>query len=233
MRMVSAYITIFHLLSINPSIHSSIHQFTLFTYVANRSSVTSLLVDKGLMYVGTVGGTVIVLHTITLEVLHFLRGYRNEVISILSLNREGTHLKRFSRLLSKRDSFPQATSPVFPEMVSLSSSGESYNSDRNLVLTFGRGYRGVVGDYENHPPSFTLPLITSSTCSFCRTQVCSCGDSLRSRLARPPPNIGCVLYWSNEEQVINSSIDANNRFSIVSCNTIPETSETLSSSVTS
>ena len=195
--------------------------------------MTSLLVDKGLIYVGTAGGTVIILHAITLEALHFLRGYRNEVISILSLNREGTHLKRFSRLLSKRDSLPQATSPVFPEMVSLSSSGESYNSDRNLVLTFGRGYRSVVGDYENHPPSFTLPLVTSSTCSFCRTQVCSCGDSLRSRLARPPPSIGCVLYWSNEEQVINSSTDTNNRLSIVSCSTIPETSEILSSSISS
>lgn len=189
----------------------------------------SLLVSNGKIFVGTCSGILLVFNSLTHDVIHCYHGYRNEIKGILSMSTSGnsSHIKRFSRILSKKDSIKfDSSSSLFPELTT--SGGEYTGADRNLILTLGRGYRGVVGNYPNHPPIFLFPSSSSSSSSPCScscSSTCSCEtDSLRSKVPRPNSNEGFLLFWSCEDQPTfnNDGLD--------SCSTLIERSTETSSS---
>lgn len=107
------------------------------------------------------------------------------------------------------------------------------NSEWNIVLSLGTGYRGVVGDSANHPMTFNMPSDSVSPCPHCRGSlktVCCC-DSSQSHWAKPNPSIGCMLYWSSSEQTLMAEDANNHRLSVASVSTIstiPELSESTS-----
>ena len=206
---------------------------------ADLSVVMSLLVSNGKIFIGTCSGIIIVLNSVTHDVIHLYHGYKNEVSSILSMSTTsgGSHIKRFSRILSKKDSIKfDSSSSLFPE---LTTSGGDYSSaDRNLILTLGRGYRGAVGNHSNHPPTFLFPsssscspsLSSSSLCSCSSSCSCSCDvDSLRSKVPHPNPNDGFLLFWSCEDQpTFNPDAGGSN-----SCSTVIELSTEITTSSSS
>lgn len=169
---------------------------------AQMSVVTSLLAVKERLYVGTMGGVILVLQTSSLDMLHFLHGHDNPVRCLQAINR-APQIRRFSRMYSRHDS-KNPTSPLLSEMTSitsLSSSSENESTDRDLVLSFGQGYRGVVGDSQNYPPMFNLPSDSILYCSVCCRANCNCRE-MKIRQPKPNPDIGSLLYWSSEEQTL-------------------------------
>ena len=115
----------------------------------------------------------------------------------------------------------------------LSNSGERASSERNLVLSFGKGYRGITGNSKNCPQSLMLPSDKSFSCSFCMSTSrasCICQEkTLGSQPTKPDPETGYMLYWLDDEPYVVSDTADPHRLSITSVNTIPEGSETLSS----
>lgn len=63
--------------------------------------------------------------------------------------------------------------------------------DRDILLSFGKHYRGVVGDSPNHPDVFNLPAETNAAS---RSPVAT--DSEMQGLAKPLPTLGCLFLWS-------------------------------------
>ena len=150
------------------------------------------------------GGVILVLQTSSLDVLHYLHGHDNPVRCLQAINR-APQIRRFSRMYSRHDS-KNPTSPLLSEMTSitsLSSSSENESTDRDLVLSFSQGYRGVVGDSQNYPPMFNLPSDSILYCSVCCRANCNCRE-MKIRQPKPNPEIGCLLYWSSEEQTLFS-----------------------------
>ena len=224
--------------SLPPSLYHTLSFFCSSFSPADLSVVMSLLISNGKIFIGTCSGIIIVLNSVTHDVIHLYHGYRNEVSSILSMSTTsgGSHIKRFSRILSKKDSIKFDSSSLFPE---LTTSGGDYSSaDRNLILTLGRGYRGAVGNHSNHPPAFLFPsssscspsLSSSSLCSCSSSCSCSCDvDSLRSKVPRPNPNDGFLLFWSCEDQpTFNPDSGGSN-----SCSTVIELSNEITTSSSS
>ena len=60
---------------------------------------------------------------------------------------------------------------------------DSITSERSVLISFGIGYRGVVGESENCPQVFTLP---------------SDGKKLHTKPAKPSAKDGHLLLWSTE-----------------------------------
>ena len=200
----------------------------VYPFTADKSVITTLSTLKDNIYIGTAGGTIIILSGVTMEPLRLLRGYHNEVVSILPIAHP-VNVKNVSRVLSKKPSVTRSISPDLVSSMVISNENETaINADRNIILSFGRGYHSVIGDSTNHPCHFNSPLITS------------CGDNLKNRQPRSNPDFGSVLYWSNEDVKINVSSDSNGRhidrsskYSVFSCKTIQETSETSSTATSS
>ena len=175
--------------------------------------MTSLLSVKHMLYIGTAGGVIIELDTTHWAVLHLLWGYTDPVQCLVPLH-QGTATTRRRRLSHSRphsfsasmiivnsttSSMPSSTSSSSLETshsTSLSSSGERLNIDRNMVLSFGTGYRGIVGDDTNHPPHFLLSS-TPGVCGKCHASRINCSCENSRRIAKPDPFVGYVLYWYN------------------------------------
>ena len=179
------------------------------------------------MYIGTKGGIIVVLNHRTQETVHFVYAYNEAVKCLLPINRP-RQIRKYARLNSHKE---RLSSKFSFEASSFNSSGERSNSDRTLVLSFGRGYRGVVGDYKNFPPKFIPPSDNSFFCAICscssRLQ-CTCGETIESGHAKPDSETGYMLCLSNEEYIMNDSHE-NHRLSTFSISTIHENSEIVSS----
>ena len=202
-----------------------------------KSRITSLLVVKDSIYIGTLGGIILILNYQTQEVSHILQGYNSQVSSLIPIAKHN-YTRRLSRLYSRRENLSSSKSFSSGSIAewTLTNSGDRTNSERTIVLSFGKEYRGVLGTAKNHPSSFLLPSDNSLSCSFCLSPSrvkCMCeGDSLANlRTAKPDPKTGYLLYWLDDEELtVNNYVSERHRSSVVSSNsTIPETSRSISS----
>ena len=171
---------------------------------AQQSVVTSLLAVREKLYIGTMGGVILILSS-SLSTLHLLHGHDNPVRCLQAIN-HAPQMRRFSRMYSRHDvKSVNPTSPLLSEVgsvtSSLSSSSDNDSVDRELVLSFGQGYRGVVGDVSNYPHTFNLPSESLLYCPACSRANCTCRE-MTLRQPKPNPDIGCMLYWSSEEQTL-------------------------------
>jgi len=167
--------------------------------------VTSLLASTAAIHIGTGGGAILVLDSSTMEVSHILYAYNNPVRCLLSVS-PGTQVKPFMRMFSRKESAGSVTqtqlssssedSSVASPLIqinhrnSTTSIDETLPQDRSLLLSFGMGYRGIVGHSPNHPNVFILPSESTVTCSGLPTSV--------SRVAKPSATVGHLLLWSAE-----------------------------------
>ena len=173
--------------------------------------VTSMTVTGGLLYVGTGGGALLALDCSTMD-LHFVfHAYVGPVRSLLIVLPE-QQTRAFTRLFSRKDSVlssintsssmddfgppppvPQAASArrrssldslmSMTSRRSLRSLDSTVSSERSVLISFGVGYRGVVGESENCPSAFTLP---------------SDGKKILTKPAKPCAKDGHLLLWSTE-----------------------------------
>ena len=172
--------------------------------VVRSSRVTSLLADTAVMYVGTEGGAILVLDSSSMEVSHILHAYNNPVRCLLSVS-PGTQVKPFMRMFSRKESGGSITPTALRRSSGDSSSSlisklhhktstasidEAITQDRSLLLSFGMGYRGIVGQSPNHPQVFILPSESAVTSSGMLTSV--------GRVAKPSAAVGHLLLWSAE-----------------------------------
>ena len=176
------------------------------------SRITSLLATKDLIYVGTGGGVIVVVNAVSMEVSSLLHGYDMAVRCLLFVS-PGQQLRPFMRMFSRKDSSTTSIGAVSPKLrsvgVASSSSARSPSQtsltsncstdsatsedSRSILFSFGKGYRGVVGNSPNHPPVFNLPSETAaSSCGYCGTNVSTL------RMAKPLHSVGHLLLWSTE-----------------------------------
>jgi serine/threonine protein kinase len=183
-------------------------------------SITSLLVSRSTIYIGTAGGIIIMLNVDSLEATYLLHGHDSDITSILSVSQAG-QIRRFSRMLSKKDSFiTTPVSPVFPEtssITSMASYSESVSySESDVILSFGQGYSSILGESANYPSNFILPSHSSSS------------NLLASHNPRWMPSksikTGCILYWSSSDYYMSTPDELCQSSRSSGFTTIPETS---------
>lgn len=136
-----------------------------------------------------------------------LDAYYKTIRSLLIVNCSGMQSKPFDRLMSRvdsdRDGFTRSTlsstssassndsprssrRPSLTLAQSLRSSDSLLGEDQStnsVLFSFGVGFKGVVGDYYEHPENFTLP---------------SEGNRTGYQSACPDRAIGYLLLWSTE-----------------------------------
>lgn len=172
-----------------------------------------MIVTGELLYVGTGGGALLALNCSSMELYFVFHAYVGAVRSLLLVSPEQqtrAFTRLFSRKDSVLSSISMGGSASGDDLSSLRQqdsasvlsrrrssldslmsqssrrsmrSFESVPSDRSVLLSFGVGYRGVVGDSENSPQIFTLP---------------SDGKKVLSKPARPSVKDGHLLLWSTE-----------------------------------
>ena len=171
-----------------------------------------MTVTGELLYVGTGGGALLALNCSSMELYFVFHAYVGAIRSLLLVSPE-QQTRAFTRLFSRKDSILSSinigggnassddlslqqdsvvmTNRRRSSLDSLTSqtsrrsmqSFSSVLSDRSVLLSFGVGYRGVVGDSENCPQNFTLP---------------SDGKKVLTKPARPSVRDGHLLLWSTE-----------------------------------
>ena len=167
-----------------------------------------MTVTGELLYVGTGGGALLALNCSTMELYFVFHAYVGAVRSLLLVSPE-QQTRAFTRLFSRKDSVLSSINSGSASSNELSlqkgnvmtrrrssldslmsqtsrrsiQSFSSVPSDRSVLLSFGVGYRGVVGDSENCPQNFTLP---------------SDGKKVLTKPARPSVKDGHLLLWSTE-----------------------------------
>ncbi len=184
--------------------------------IGQKGRTTSMTASGDLLYIGTGGGVLLVLNCSTMEPLFVTHAYTGPIRSLL-LVAPGQHSKMFSRLLSQNKpqimpnqasqtsdgklspvsaSAPQLKDPVLterPERPALHldlqlKAMEPLPAEQSVLVSFGLGYRGVVGDTENCPQEFILP---SNISSYNRVK-----KAPTTKPAKPNVDDVHILLWS-------------------------------------
>jgi hypothetical protein len=178
-----------------------------------------------LLYVGTGGGVLLALSCSTMEPLFVSHAYTGPIRSLL-LVAPGQQSRMISRLLShnkdqlasttagqssssnRKKLLSPITSPTSPQKAppSLLASRpalhlnlkamEPLPAEQSVLISFGLGYRGVVGDSENCPQEFILPSNVSCSGS---GGGCGCSRTKKANFTKPAkPSVDDVhiLLWS-------------------------------------
>lgn len=165
-----------------------------------QGRVTSLTGDEGTLYVGNGAGIILLVNADTVEVTCRLNAYSTPVRCLFSIKMS----QAFSRMISLTDSTTLCSNVRNNNSLSTISTATSLSSldsvmtpepdspaafnDRSVLMSFGIGYRGVVGSHKNHPDSFLLPSSLTS---------CPCCTHFFIQ-AQPSPSTGYLLLWSME-----------------------------------
>lgn len=164
------------------------------------------------LYVGTGGGVLLALNCSSMEPLFVTHAYTGPIRSLLLVT-PGQHSKVITRLLSqnkpqtKPNEASQANDRKLLSPVSALASPckdhvvterpalhlnlkamEPLPAEQSVLISFGLGYRGVVGDSENCPQEFILP---SNANSYNRAK-----KAATTRPAKPNMDDVHILLWS-------------------------------------
>lgn len=189
-----------------------------------NSRITSLVAgDDGVLYVATARGKILLVKAETLEVKSSLLGYNGPARCLQMLPMSVT----FSRMVSSfestysmrsctstntmtsKPSTSSIDSLTSPPPVSPSPSSPIPSDERSVLLTFGVGYRGVVGRETNRPDNYILPHGLTQ-CSCC------------THFLLPPrsaPSCAYLLFWSREsnaQRFNETTTDTNNHLDSLS-----------------
>ena len=161
-----------------------------------QGRVTSLASGDELLYVGNGAGIILIVDADTLGVISQLRAHDTPVRCLFSLHTS----EAFSRMFSSVDSASLTRRTSSTSTISASTSFSSIDSattsvpesppavadNRSVLMSFGVGYRGIMGSDTNHAGHLILPSnLTSCPCCthfFVKTQ----------------PSTGYMLFWSRE-----------------------------------
>ena len=166
-----------------------------------------------LLYVGTGGGVLLALSCSTMEPHFATHAYTGPIRSLL-LVAPGQQTKVFTRLFSQNKPTQQLpvskpnpiNTPAISTALKVSDSNlklperplhldlklkamEPLPAEQSVVISFGLGYRGVVGDSENCPQEFILPSNASSSCNRLK-------KATATKPAKPNVEDGHILLWS-------------------------------------
>ena len=166
-----------------------------------------MTVTGDILYVGTGGGALLALSCSSMELQFVFHAYVGAVRSLLVVLPE-QQTRAFTRLFSRKDSVlssmsTSASSDDFDQLMShqsqrrrssldslMSQSSQksllslrTVQSERSVLISFGVGYRGVVGESTNCPHVFTLP---------------SDGKKILTKPSKPNAQDGHLLLWSTE-----------------------------------
>ena len=151
-----------------------------------------------------------VLNIVSMEVTSLLHGYDMAVRCLLFVS-PGQQVRPFMRMFSRKDAATTSVGARSPKLSAASISSTVSNGarlstssltsnpsiddatvedSRSILFSFGKGYRGVVGNSPNHPSAFNLPSENASSSCYSSTNIPSL------RLAKPLHSIGHLLLWS-------------------------------------
>ena len=129
----------------------------------------------------------ITLDSSTMEVCSVVHAYTKAVRCLLLIT-PGRQVKPFMRLFSRKDSNTKSPKTSVTSISSLKSYDELEPEERSILVSFGKCYRGVVGDSLDHPPTFSLPGENGPSVNYSSPQ----------RLAKPKRSMGYLLLLSAE-----------------------------------
>ncbi len=159
--------------------------------------MTSLLAASDVLYVGTGRGTIIALDSATMDVISLLHAYDKATRCLLHVS-SGREIKPFVRMFSRKEqSGGKSPRTSVGSMTSMGSSSslrsvdDQDSSERYILLSFGKHYRGVVGSSPNHPYNFDLPVDTGAAS---RSPGLTGLDAQKP--AKPLSSLGYLLVWS-------------------------------------
>ena len=177
----------------------------MFTVGVRADRVTALTASDHFLYAATRRGVIICLNCITMQPCTLMDAYYKPCRSLLLINTHGQQSRPFQRLFSRGISGlkPSLSSSSCDSMFSNSesfkmvqgsqrrrssvgSTGTCMLEDdytRSVLLSFGVGYRGVIGESTSFPENFMLPSENTKTFS---------------QSAVPDRTIGFLLLWSKE-----------------------------------
>lgn len=170
----------------------------------HQCRITAMTTYGDLLYIGTGGGVLLALRCSTME-LHFAyHAYSDAIRSLLLVVPEQQTIA-LTRLMSFKnpqiqannhsDAVMQQNGQKEASQPSLKNTCkrlhlnlkpiniEPLPAERSVLITFGHGYQGVVGDFENYPQEFILP---------------SRGKKVATKPAKPCKDDGHLLIWSTE-----------------------------------
>lgn len=169
----------------------------------HKYRITTMTTYGDLLYIGTGGGVLLALRCSTMELYFAYHAYNDAIRSLhVILPKQQTIV--FTRLMSLEKSQIQvddhcdvtmqqvdqkeASQPPLKQDTSKRlhlnlKPLEPLPAERSVLISFGHGYRGVVGDYANYPQEFILP---------------SQGRKAASKPAKPCMDDGHLLIWSTE-----------------------------------
>ena len=169
-----------------------------------QGRITSLATGNNTLYVGTGGGTILVVNPVDMTAVTRLEAYTTAVRCLSAIKM----IKPFARMVSMDTTAIRSGSGSSVSTLNSTMSSSSYSSldsvlastsphepdtttdDRSILMSFGVGYRGVVGSHKNYPESFILPHNHSS-------HACSCCTHFFIK-AQPSPMTCYLLLWSIE-----------------------------------
>ena len=179
--------------------------YCLFDAGSNRADrVTALTPNNHFLYAATRRGLILCLNCATMQVVHVMDAYYKPCRSLLLVSTSGVQSRPFQRLFSRGRSNRILSSSSTLDGPSTNSfscfnsyrgshashSVESCGSvdceediNNSVLVSFGVGYRGVVGDCTTCPENFMLP---------------SEGSKTFTQSATPNRSIGYLLLWSTE-----------------------------------
>lgn len=171
----------------------------------------SSLTSKDHFLYAAVKGCILCLNCETMEPTRIFNAYWNKVRSLIVINYSETHSRHFQRFVShsgdnlvmssslgspNQNQKPNSSTESLRNLSSSSSTSSFRQTSRGLssldaddgarhsvLVSFGVGYKGVVGDHSEHPENFILP---------------SDGSRNSYQPAIPDRTSGCLLLWSTE-----------------------------------
>ena len=152
--------------------------------------------SNDVLYVGTGGGFLLTLNCSTMELYFFIHAYNGPLRTLLLVSPLEHQQEGHSHIYSKLPSEIGGDDPGESSLTTLTQFEDTNNSlrlnlkpmeplpsEQSVLISFGRGYRGVVGDSENCPQEFILP---------------SAGKKVTTTPAKPDREDGHLLLWSTE-----------------------------------
>ena len=161
-------------------------------HTGHKCRITTMAASYNVLYIGTGGGFLLTLNCSTMELYSSVHAYSGPVRSLLLISPPEQEGQVFSRLPSETgDEAGEPASPAqLEESITVTNSlrldlkpMEPLPSEQSVLISFGRGYRGVVGDSENCPQDFILP---------------SAGKKVNTFPSKPNQSEGHLLLWSTE-----------------------------------
>lgn len=184
--------------------HRCVLYNSIVLFAAERSFISSLLVNKDIIYIGTRGGVLLVFNYSLQKVVSVLHGYSNTISCLASISPMYFKIRGMTKQQSQIDNLSLDRSSISSFSGSTTNSMDSSKHEDCIVLSFGKSCIGMVDNIKNSPKTFLSSLGNCYPCVNCFSlpgMKCMCGQNNHTRSRRPTKpdsKANYMLFWFND-----------------------------------